>query len=92
MASHSEILVAAGNTEIPAYLTIQSLGFTIIREELDGNEEWIATSPDLKVMAGSLLELLGLLTMRRERGRDWQATDEEIDTFLATFHSEASDS
>jgi hypothetical protein len=86
MASHSEILAAAGNTEIPAYLTIQTLGFTIIREELDGNEEWIATSPDLKIMARSPLELLGLLTMRRERGPDWQATDDEIDAFLLTFY------
>jgi hypothetical protein len=73
-------IAAAGNVEVPAYLTLVSLGF-----ELDCAcvGRWTARKDDAILSADSLLELLGLAAMYDARGSHWQASDAEIDAFLA---------
>ncbi|MEZ5980332.1 MAG: hypothetical protein R3F34_19265 [Planctomycetota bacterium] len=49
------------------------------------SEEWSAESNDLVLVADDPLQLLGLLLVRRTRGREWRAGDEEIDAVLKEF-------
>lgn len=85
-------ITAAGNTEVPAFLTIKALGLEVERKFLDGDRErelWIARSEQAQFSAGSLLELLGLYTMYCQRGQSWRASDEEIDDFLVDYYPNA---
>jgi hypothetical protein len=81
-----EYITVAGNTEVPAYLALRDLGFTITAEKSEEGELWIATKGDLTFSAPSSLQLLGLITLRKERGRNWLAPDPEIDLFLKRFY------
>jgi hypothetical protein len=81
-----ETLAAAGNTDVPAYLTLIKLGYSVDRVDKDGEEHWIAKKGTLKLIADGPLELLGLCLLRSERGARWQAADDEIDGFLEQFY------
>jgi tetratricopeptide (TPR) repeat protein len=78
-----ETIAAAGNTEIPAFLILRSLGFKFTCVSGLEYSQWTATRSDLRLVGGSMLELLGLYAMRRERGSDWKAPDEEIESLSA---------
>lgn len=80
-----ECIAAAGNTEVPAYLTLIQHGYSVHRIDKDGEERWIAKKGALQLVAGCPLELLGLCVLRSERGPRWQARDIEIDEFLKRF-------
>jgi hypothetical protein len=84
-----ESIAAAGNTEVPAFLTLIELGYSVDRIDRDGEEYWIAKKGRLQLMADCPLELLGLSLLRSERGPRWQATDNEIDEFLKRFYPSA---
>ena len=91
MTAPSETIASAGNIEVPAYLTLLDLGFTITCERQGPDaESWVAVKEGLQLVADSPLELLGLATMRRERGRSWRAKDEEIESLIRTFAKEGS--
>jgi hypothetical protein len=81
-----ESIVAAGNTEVPAYLALIKLGYSVDRNDKDGVERWIAKKGALQPIADHPSELLGLSLLRGERGPCWQASDNEIDEFLTRFH------
>jgi hypothetical protein len=81
-----ETIAAAGNTEVPAYLTLVELGYSVERVGKDGEGHWIARKGTLQLMADGPLTLLGLSMMRGERGPRWQADDDEIDEFLTRFY------
>ncbi|WP_316238707.1 hypothetical protein [Bradyrhizobium sp. SZCCHNR1015] len=82
----TQTIAAAGNTEIPAYLTLIKLGYEIDRRYESDGELWSATKGTLQLVAESPLQLLGLALMYMERGADWQADDDEIDAFLKRFY------
>jgi len=84
-----ETIAAAGNTEVPAYLTLIELGYSVERVDKDGEEHWIAKKGTLQLMADCPLELLGLSLVRSERGPSWQAGDDEIEEFLTRFYPSA---
>jgi hypothetical protein len=84
-----ESIAAAGNTEVPAYLTLIELGYSVDRIDRDGEEHWMAKKGTLQLMADCPLELLGLSLLRSERGPRWQASDSEIDKFLTWFYPSA---
>jgi hypothetical protein len=84
-----ESIVAAGNTAVPAYLTLIDLGYSVDRIDRDDEECWIARKGPLQLMADCLLELLGLCLLRSERGPGWQASDKEVDEFLTRFYPSA---
>jgi hypothetical protein len=84
-----ESVAAAGNTEVPAYLALIELGYSVDRVDKDGEEQWIAKKGTLQLVADGPLELLGLSLLRSERGPRWQASDNEIDEFLKRFYPSA---
>jgi hypothetical protein len=79
-----ERIAAAGNTEVPTYLTLTELGYSVDRIDKGGEEHWIAKKGTL--LADCPLELLGLSLLRSQRGPGWQAGDNEIDEFLKRFY------
>ena len=81
-----ETIAAAGNTEVPAYLTLIDYEYSVDRVDKDGDEHWIAKKGTLELVADSPLQLLGLHLLRSERGPRWQAADNEIDGFLKRFY------
>jgi len=81
-----ERIAAAGNTDVPAYLTLTKLGYLVERTNSDGQEHWTAKKGTLELLADGPLELLGLCLLRNERGPCWQAGDSEIDEFLKRFY------
>jgi hypothetical protein len=81
-----ESIAAAGNTDIPAYLTLIGLGYSVDRIDQDGEEHWIAKKEGLQLVAKCSLELLGLSLLRSARGPHWPASDHEIDEFLTRFY------
>ena len=84
-----ESVAAAGNAEVPAYLTLIEHGYSVDRIDKDGEERWIAKKGALQLVADCPLELLGLSLLRSERGPHWQARDNEIDEFLKRFYPSA---
>ena len=79
-------LSSAGNTEIPAYLILRENGYSIERKESEGKETWMAIKGDTKLIGDSLLELLSLRDIIEQRGKNWKATDDEIEEFLRTYY------
>lgn len=78
----------AGNTLVPAYLVLRAKGYDITNQRpTDGDELWIASGPLGRFTAEDTESLLGLVTLAEARGEQWQASDEEIENFLATFYS-----
>jgi hypothetical protein len=73
-------IAAAGNVEAPAYLTLLAQGFEL---HCDSRGQWTAKKGDTAFSANSPLELLGLAAMYDARGAQWQASDAELDAFLA---------
>jgi hypothetical protein len=85
--SDQELLSDGGNT-VPAVLVLRDRGFVLSRIELGDSEQWIAERDDLRLVAEDPLMLLGLLTMREQRGYDWAAADNEIHAFFRDYYPE----
>jgi hypothetical protein len=63
-------------------------GFSVSRDPslvTDAGAYWIAEGADYRFVAEDLVTLLGLVALHETRGPEWQASDEEIDQFLAEF-------
>jgi hypothetical protein len=84
-----ENIAAAGDTAVPAYLTLIELGYSVDRVDKGGEEHWIAKKGSLQLIADCPLKLLGLSLVRSERGPRWQASDNEMDEFLTRFYPSA---
>lgn len=81
-------IATAGNVIVPAYLTLKQKGFKVwwIRSNSKPDEEtWYAEDASRKFMAEDPVALLGLILLHEVRGDNWQASDEEIDDFLAFY-------
>jgi hypothetical protein len=81
-------LADAGNTLVPAYLALLQRGLSVCREPsavTDSGMLWVAESAGHRFVAEDLVTLLGLVAIHQTRGPNWQASDEEIDRFLAEF-------
>lgn len=76
-------IAAAGNTEIPAYLSLLEKGYSVRWERQSEEKEfWFAAKDDCEFVAEGPIELLGIVAMYETRGVNWSATDEEIDGFM----------
>ena len=84
-----ETIADAGNTLVPAILTLRSLGFVVRRKAHQGGELWFADRADLALVSDSPLTLLGLAALRSVRGAAWKATDAEIDAVLREYGLDA---
>lgn len=81
-------LATAPNTLIPAYLALLQRGLSVHRDQSSESGHpayWVAEDPGRRFIAEDTLTLLGLVALAETRGPEWQATDEEIDRFLADF-------
>jgi hypothetical protein len=79
-------ITAAGNTVVPAYLSLLTKGYVVRREGPPADDEfWVAENEHRRFSAGDLVELLGVVALFEMRGEDWPASDEEIDRFLSEF-------
>jgi len=82
-----EKIAIAGNLEVPCYLAIKTLGYTIEIESMSAEEElWIAEKNNLKIIASNPTELLGIIYMRELRGSSWKASDKEIEAYLSKYY------
>jgi hypothetical protein len=81
-------LADAGNTIVPAYLSLLQRGHSVSRDPslmTDSGACWVAEDANHRFVAEDLVTLLGLVAMHETRGHEWQASDEEIDRFIAEF-------
>jgi hypothetical protein len=81
-----ETLASAGNILFPAVLALRQLGFAVSLRREGDHEVWQAERDDLRLLADDPLALLGLATLRDQRGPDWAATDPEIQALLDEFY------
>ena len=85
MSDNRPFICSAGNVDVPSYLVLCAMGYTVSAGAPSGAPVWYAENEQRRCGADSLVELLGLVCMLEARGNDWQATDSEIDTFLHSF-------
>lgn len=90
-----EKIIAAGNVEVPCFLAIQAMGYSIKKESLDAGTEnereiWIGEKEGIQISGFNPVELLGIITMRSERGNEWKASDNEIESYLEKYYPNAS--
>jgi hypothetical protein len=81
-------LADAANTLIPAYLALRQRGLSVHRQPssaCDQVSHWVAEDAGHRFVAEDPLTLLGLVALHETRGLEWQASDEEVDRFLAEF-------
>jgi hypothetical protein len=74
-------MMSAGNVMAPAYLTLIELGYVVTKK----GDLWRAKNGNIIVNGYSPIELLGLIEIRKIRGKDWFASDNEIVDFLNLF-------
>jgi hypothetical protein len=76
----------AGNTLVPAYLALQQRGLHVSRDASlpsDSSEPlWVAENSSHRFIAEDFIALLGLVALHETRGDGWQASDQEIDSFI----------
>jgi len=78
----TEAVKSSRNAEAPCVAVLEALGFIVVCETSGGMEEWLALRADLHLRAESPLELLGLYSMRQERGAARVPTDAEVESLL----------
>ncbi len=74
-------IASAANLFTPAYLTIVAKGYAVRRE----GELLVATKGGDAFIAEDPIGLLGVIVVGECRGENWQATDAQIDDFIAVF-------
>jgi hypothetical protein len=74
-------LASAANLLTPAYLTVIDRGYAVGKD----GDMLTATKGDDTFIAEDPISLLGIIAVAEARGENWQATDEQIDEFLARF-------
>lgn len=74
------VIASAGNTMAPALAALGALGYVVSR--IDGSL-MKAQSVDVSLVAEDPLLLLGLAKLFEMRGASWQASDEELRTWLS---------
>ena len=84
-------IAAAGNTEVPAYLSLVELGFEVsVDRNNKGVESWKAANTEAEIIGSSPLEILALVKLIECRGKDWKANDEEIEEFISKYYNPTS--
>jgi len=80
---------AAGNVEVPAYLSLLAKGYVVTRESRGDADYWLAEGPLGRFGAEGPIELLGVVAVAELRGESWKASDKEIKDFLTKFGQSA---
>jgi len=75
-------LIAAGNTVVPALLTLEQLGFTIT----GAPDQCIAARGDEVYAADDPVTVLGLVKLVETRSWNWRASDADVENILSKYH------
>ena len=79
-------LADAGNTVVPACLTLRQRGYAVRCDQPNTSQElWYAESETAYVIAEDVLSRLALTAIAESRGAEWRATDEQIESFLREY-------
>lgn len=79
-------IAAAGNTEVPAYLCLKEKGYKMTVRDMSKTEQlWTATKGNVKLSGNGPLELLALAAILSMKGKNWKATDGEIEAFTSEY-------
>ena len=80
-------IASAGNTIVPAYLSLLRKGIIVSREraDTDTGELWHAEAGGNSFIAEDLVQLLGLVALFEVRCESWKASGVEIERFLEDF-------
>lgn len=73
---------SAANTLAPAWLAIRHKGYDVSMLSSGDNELCVAKKGEFEFVAEDTVLLLGLIAMYETRGKNWKATDAEIDEFM----------
>ena len=74
-------IAQAGNTIVPAILTLESLGYSVAVE----GDLMVASSNDTTFVAEDPVALLGLIKLVEVRTWTWKASDNAIDEALTRY-------
>jgi hypothetical protein len=86
--SHKEKIASAGNVLVPAFLSLKEMGYLVERvksDSPDGKDFWRAENEQLELIAEDPVTLLALATIYATRGKNWKASDSEIDDFIEKY-------
>ena len=76
----------AGNTVVPALLALEKLGFSVsVVPGADGRDLFRAMKGEESFAADDPVSVLGLVKLVETRGREWQASDLEIEEALRRY-------
>jgi hypothetical protein len=81
----------AGNTIIPAYLTLVDKGYKVERVLIESNDStalWRAVKANNEFNASDPLTLLGIVAMAEHRGEDWKPKMDESQEFIEKYLNE----
>ncbi len=80
-------IATAGNVVVPCFLALRARGFEVrrVRRSERGEELWEARAADRAFIGEDPVAVLALVALAETRGRDWKASDEEIDAFLEEY-------
>jgi len=72
-------ITTAGNTVVPALLTLEGLGFTVSVERVAGREVFRAVRDDETFSGEDPVTVLGLVKLVEARGWTWRAGDVDLE-------------
>lgn len=78
-------IATAGNTVVPAFLVLESLGFTVSVERNDIGDFIRAARGEETYIGEDPVAVLGLVKLIETRGWGWEAADIEIDQVLERY-------
>ena len=78
-------IASAGNTAVPALLSLEHLGFSIEISHGDTGATCRATRGDAVYTAEDPVAVLGLVKLIELRGWSWTATDAEVEAKLRQY-------
>jgi len=78
----------AGNTVVPALLTLERLGFSISVVTCRDSKLFRVTRGEERFVGHDPLAILGLVKLVEARGSEWQPTDTEILEVLTKYQLE----
>jgi hypothetical protein len=78
-------VIAAGNTVVPALLSLEELGFNVIVRNHPAGQTFTARRDDEEYSADDPVTLLGLVKLVEVRSWQWNATDSQIDAIMIKY-------
>ena len=78
-------ITSAGNTVVPALLSLESLGFEVVVSANGDRAECRVTRGDESYVADDPVTVIGLVRLVELRGWNWAVSDSELDAAIQRF-------